>query len=846
MFQKRRDEPVRSNRSPNNIETSGKENGMSREVWIKQMEDANRLSIPKTKIVQDLVSKASNSSIPGLVRKAGRDFSQRSSSDPHETGIPKLLEELEPQRSPHFRDPALRRSTRASGRNLQSDDFIDIQNTKNIPEKYSEIHGLGEVWKRPVSYPRTGKKKATVDYVDLFKLDEGEFLNDAIVTFYMRYLEAEIQSQTPELANRVYFFSTFFYERLTDAKGKKEINYAAVQKWTKNVDIFTYDYLVIPINESWHWYLAIICNLTAINRNFSETGQGQTHKVECSDVANVPQHPEDAEELNERREDIVADSTPQSHDEEGTRESFAEMRLNSPTDMAMIGANAIAQNDSNDVLNHNFEVTRDPDINVVGSVDMHRSDQPLNQDPAINRELPEQVIHKAASISPKNKKKKPAPAITHTDPKSPLIITFDSLGSNHGSAVRYLKQYLLYEAEAKRGGMAVDVSSIQGINAKSIPQQNNFSDCGLYMLGYLDKFRQDGPREFVTNVVRRAYNADIWSFNASEMRNLLRHQLLELHKFQEEEYQAAKAERKKNSKEPTPSSPAPVLPPQVGDGCHDVTSESNSPKNPSVASATTREEALSTAKAIDDEPADVQMNESTAATKEDQNLSKDANAEGFENKAKGDDLVSKEDQSLIILESQDGDGNEPVVMGLEAARAEGQDVFEPDLPSQIADSQEAKQVSDGSQTTILGSEPSIRDGLEHDVVSCSHAVTEETASSTVPPPSARLPTASVEAIPVAVIDDEDPGPIHLSTKAYSPPSSRAASPLTSVRQPRTITTRKINLWTGRPAEAALPVSKQRQAKQEQRRQALKQINDQPSLQPTEVISLDDEEDDEAN
>ena len=799
------------------------------------MEDAIRPSMPKTKIVQDLVSKASNSNVSGLVPKPGRDFNQRSLSDSQETGIPKLLEELEPRRSSHFRDPALRRSTRASGKNLPPDDFLDIHSTKEIPEKYSEIHGLGEVWKRPVSYPRTGKKKATVDYVDLFKLDEGEFLNDAIVTFYMRFLEAEIESKSPELAKRVYFFSTFFYERLTDAKGKKEINYTAVQKWTKNVDIFTYDYLVIPINESWHWYLAIICNLTAINRNFSGTSQGQTHKGNCSEVADSPHSPRNAEVLNGKTEDIEADSAPQPHDEEGTRESFAEMRLNSPTDMVVIGANSVADNGSNNVLKHCSEVNKDPEINVIGFDDAHRSDQSLNHDLATNRKHSEEDGHKIASNSPKSKKKKPAPAITHTDPESPLIITFDSLGSNHGSAVRYLKQYLLYEAEAKRGGMAVDVSSIQGINAKSIPQQNNFSDCGLYMLGYLDKFRQDGPKEFITNVVRRAYNKDIWSFNASEMRNSLRGELLALHKVQEEEYQAAKAERRKNSKEPTPSSPAPVPPPQVGDGCYDAASESNSPKNPSVASAATRDEALSTAKAIDDE--------SAAATKENQNPMKDVISQSFMNKAKGDDLVSQEAQSLIILESQARSGIEPVAVGLEASSAADQDAFETELPSQVADSQEAKQVPDGSQTTILGSEPDIRDGLGHDAVSCSHAATEQTTPSAVPPQRVRLPTPSAEEFPRDFIDGKDSGPIPPSTKAYSPPSSRAVSPLTSVRQPRTIRTKKVDVRTARPAEAALPISKQRQAKQEQRRQALQQTNDQRSVQPTEVISLDDEDDD---
>lgn len=37
-----------------------------------------------------------------------------------------------------------------------------------------------------------------------------------------------------------------------------------VQSWTKNVNLFEKDFIIIPINEQSHWFLAIICfpNLT--------------------------------------------------------------------------------------------------------------------------------------------------------------------------------------------------------------------------------------------------------------------------------------------------------------------------------------------------------------------------------------------------------------------------------------------------------------------------------------------------------------------------------------------------------------------------------------------------------
>lgn len=35
--------------------------------------------------------------------------------------------------------------------------------------------------------------------------------------------------------------------------------HARVKNWTKNVNLFEKDFIIIPINENCHWFLAIIC-----------------------------------------------------------------------------------------------------------------------------------------------------------------------------------------------------------------------------------------------------------------------------------------------------------------------------------------------------------------------------------------------------------------------------------------------------------------------------------------------------------------------------------------------------------------------------------------------------------
>lgn len=98
--------------------------------------------------------------------------------------------------------------------------------------------------------------------LDLERLAPHEFLNDNIIGFYIRFLEDHLQRCNAEVAKRVYFFNSYFFARLTNSpRGRRSVNYEGVEKWTRSVDLFSYDYVVVPINEDAHWYLAIICNL---------------------------------------------------------------------------------------------------------------------------------------------------------------------------------------------------------------------------------------------------------------------------------------------------------------------------------------------------------------------------------------------------------------------------------------------------------------------------------------------------------------------------------------------------------------------------------------------------------
>ena len=474
-------------------------------------------------VVGELLKRASEEDQP-----ASTQIDQRPMPDglPRDRSNYARIESLRPNHNNH-----LRRSTRTSAAadKPQNDIFSGFANVT----RYSQTHGLGEPWKKPLVYPKDGKKKTTVEFSDLERLDEGEFLNDSLLSFYLRFLEHTLEEKRPDLAKRVYFFNTFFYATLMSThKGRKGFNYEGVQKWTRNVDLFTFDYIVVPINEAAHWYLAIICNLPALDRNLPisdneaepQTASGVTGNRQSYDERHLRSSSLARDSRDEESIDLIQDT--QEPDERGARNSFAEMSLDGDPKSPLLDGETrsgpkFEDQDMLDVPHHNDSTTSGrPESNgeAVCSADQTR---------------------KAGVRTKKAKRKSGPPAVTKTPPDKPVIITFDSLGSARSSTIRILKDYLREEAMAKRGGMEFEPSQIKGITASQIPQQDNAYDCGVFLLGYVAKFLEDDPKQFITKIIRREYNemTDWPDLKPSTLRNSIRDQVMKLQREQATERQ---------------------------------------------------------------------------------------------------------------------------------------------------------------------------------------------------------------------------------------------------------------------------------------------------------------------
>ncbi|XP_029559618.1 sentrin-specific protease 7 isoform X2 [Salmo trutta] len=285
--------------------------------------------------------------------------------------------------------------------------------------------------------PPPSKGGITVTTEDLECLDNGQFLNDVIIDFYLKYLLLERAPQ--DVADRSHVFSSFFYKQLTRRDNASEDStsisaqqrrHQRVKTWTRHVDIFKKDFLFVPVNQEAHWYLVVICfpgledpqceewSIPALLRG---TGGEKPGKAQAEEEASGSE------------------------------------KLNGVTDVPPGPTNT----DNQDKLT------------VTVSESVVQGDSVL-QPPPGPPDCTEKTCHRESVC------------------KRPCILIMDSLKfSLHERVFKLLREYLQSEWEVRRGSVREFSSEqMRGSHCK-VPLQDNSSDCGLYLLQYVESFLQD-------------------------------------------------------------------------------------------------------------------------------------------------------------------------------------------------------------------------------------------------------------------------------------------------------------------------------------------------------------------
>ncbi|MGK3738900.1 MAG: hypothetical protein ACI8RD_010820 [Bacillariaceae sp.] len=96
---------------------------------------------------------------------------------------------------------------------------------------------------------------------DYEKLEDGQWLNDSLVDFWMQWISRDINFNCK--STDVHFFTSHFHSTLASD------GVEGVKSWTarKNINIFEKKLIFIPINKTLHWSLCVIVNPGVVEKS---------------------------------------------------------------------------------------------------------------------------------------------------------------------------------------------------------------------------------------------------------------------------------------------------------------------------------------------------------------------------------------------------------------------------------------------------------------------------------------------------------------------------------------------------------------------------------------------------
>lgn len=78
------------------------------------------------------------------------------------------------------------------------------------------------------------------------KLEPGEYLNDVLIQFWLKFYTHYVHKHTVRAADKFHIFDPQFYTKLQGQMGQG-IEYSTVRRWTKKVNLFQQDWICVPV-----------------------------------------------------------------------------------------------------------------------------------------------------------------------------------------------------------------------------------------------------------------------------------------------------------------------------------------------------------------------------------------------------------------------------------------------------------------------------------------------------------------------------------------------------------------------------------------------------------------------
>uniref|UniRef100_A0A8C3RYM5 Sentrin-specific protease 6 n=1 Tax=Chelydra serpentina TaxID=8475 RepID=A0A8C3RYM5_CHESE len=435
-------------------------------------------------------------------------------------------------------------------KNVVSESKMQLRNTPPFQffdddDEIGEPHTvfIGPIEKLIVYPPPPAKGGISVTNEDLHCLNEGEFLNDVIIDFYLKYLVLEKMKK--EDADRIHVFSSFFYKRLNQRERRnlhetanlsvQQKRHGRVKTWTRHVDIFEKDFIFVPLNEAAHWFLAVICfpglekPRYEPNPHYHESAPMQikasSSERESSTPSPLPNELDSSSQSSPSKSTVkrtlskklpvaLTDTNREMEDSESLYCRRSPCRGKS-------GIKKVNEIDSDSEEPRTMESAchkldhRTADENGMQSEyttcslifghhnGLHKIRLNYSEDSTDGSKLNEDELIDFSEDQDNQEDSSDDGGLVddtcnselgqwHLKPNiciQPCILLMDSLrGPSRSNVVKILREYLEVEWEVRKGSKrSFSKDVMKGSNPK-VPQQNNFSDCGVYVLQYVESF----------------------------------------------------------------------------------------------------------------------------------------------------------------------------------------------------------------------------------------------------------------------------------------------------------------------------------------------------------------------
>jgi len=363
-----------------------------------------------------------------------------------------------------------------------------------------------------LKYHPTNSVNITIDIrkSDWSRLAPETFLNDSLLEFYLKFIQYELVA-SEEYRKRIHIFSPFFFSKICklNLRNSDEENYKVIARWTRKVDIFEKDFLVIPINKEEHWSLAIIAYPGKLFDGFERKELTPANNRKQTDSQNELKTP---------------DKTDQS-----SQDTRRQTQSGEKSDISLTNFASIIRVDSQEVCES-----------------LERVNSTFSFDSPKDAFLEEQDDHPISTLFGQTKKEKIEEYLSSL-PQEPAIYYLDSLVSSYFPESTKLRKYLNIEW-IKRKSPEYKVRKFEeGITEHNkayplyseinhqrlplikvkVPIQTDTSDCGLFMLQNVEMFLDD-PLSLLTQkryqnsvLLRNWYPVQVVTDKRKELKNLI-------------------------------------------------------------------------------------------------------------------------------------------------------------------------------------------------------------------------------------------------------------------------------------------------------------------------------------